>query len=123
MGFEIPDLQMSSQIEVRKERRTGNNVLARLKAPGEAQKAVVVGAHVDHLGRGRGAGSLARAQENGMIHYGADDNASGVGGILEIAQYLAGVKQIGEAIDNRNSGITGTSFQGALRKSSDYHTV
>lgn len=92
VGFEIPGLQMSSQIEVRKERRTGNNVLARLKAPGDAQKAVVVGAHVDHLGRGQGAGSLARAQESGMIHYGADDNASGVGGILEIAQYLADQK-------------------------------
>jgi Tol biopolymer transport system component len=95
MGFEIPDLRMGSQIEVRKERRIGNNVLARLKAPGEAQKAVVVGAHVDHLGRGRGAGSLARTEENGMIHYGADDNASGVGGVLEIAQYLAEQKARG----------------------------
>ncbi|MEE8350117.1 MAG: M28 family peptidase [Acidobacteriota bacterium] len=89
MGFEIPDIQMSAQIEIHKERRTGNNVVGRLKAPGEAQKAVIVGAHVDHLGRGRGAGSLARAEEDGMIHYGADDNASGVGGILEIAQHLA----------------------------------
>ena len=95
MGFEIPDVQMGSQIEIRKERRTGHNVLARMKAPGEAKKAVVVGAHVDHLGHGRGAGSLARAEENGMIHYGADDNASGVGGVLEIAQYLAGQKARG----------------------------
>ena len=30
-----------------------------------------------------------------MIHYGADDNASGVGGILEIAQYLADQKARG----------------------------
>jgi len=30
-----------------------------------------------------------------MIHYGADDNASGVGGVLEIAQYLAGQKARG----------------------------
>ncbi len=95
MGFEIPDLQMGSRIEVLKEKRPGHNVLARLKAPGEAQKAVVVGAHVDHLGHGRGAGSLARAEENGMVHYGADDNASGVGGILEIAQYLADQKARG----------------------------
>ena len=95
MGFEIPDLQIGSRIEVVKERRDGNNVLARLRAPGKARKAVVVGAHVDHLGRGRGAGSLARAEEHGMIHYGADDNASGVGGILEIAQYLADQKARG----------------------------
>jgi len=98
MGFEIPDLQIGSRIEVVKERRNGNNVLARLRAPGEGRKAVVVGAHVDHLGRGRGAGSLARAGEHEMIHYGADDNASGVGGILEIAQYLADQKARGDLL-------------------------
>ena len=87
MGFEIPDLQLSSEIEIRKEKRTARNVLARLRAAGQG-KSVVVGAHIDHLGRGRGAGSLAREEESGMIHYGADDNASGVGGVLEIAQYL-----------------------------------
>jgi hypothetical protein len=44
---------------------------------------------VDHLGRGEGPGSLARGEEKDKIHYGADDNASGVAGLLEIAEALA----------------------------------
>lgn len=48
---------------------------------------VVVGAHFDHLGWGGGASS--RDPENKAIHYGADDNASGTSGLLEIADKLA----------------------------------
>jgi len=44
---------------------------------------IIVGAHYDHLGRG-GQGSLA--QQEGEIHHGADDNASGVAGVLELAR-------------------------------------
>ena len=88
MGFEIPGLELEVEIDIRKEKRMGRNVLARLRSGGQPNDAVVVGAHVDHLGYGRGAGSLAREEERGLIHYGADDNASGVGAVLEIAQYL-----------------------------------
>ena len=88
MGFEVPGLELEVEIDIQKEKRMGRNVLARLSSGGQPDDAVVVGAHVDHLGYGRGAGSLAREEERGLIHYGADDNASGVGGVLEIAQYL-----------------------------------
>lgn len=44
---------------------------------------IVIGAHYDHLGRG-GAGSLA--PRSGEIHHGADDNASGTAGVLELAR-------------------------------------
>src|SRR4030095_5286451 len=43
---------------------------------------IIVGAHYDHLGRG-GEGSLA--PRSGEIHHGADDNASGTAGGLELA--------------------------------------
>ena len=46
---------------------------------------IVIGAHYDHLGRG-GEGSLAPRE--GGIHHGADDNASGVAGLLELARML-----------------------------------
>ncbi len=46
---------------------------------------IVIGAHYDHLGRG-GSGSLA--QREGDVHHGADDNASGVAGVLELARVL-----------------------------------
>jgi len=44
---------------------------------------IIIGAHYDHLGRG-GQGSLA--QKEGEIHHGADDNASGTAGVLELAR-------------------------------------
>jgi Zn-dependent M28 family amino/carboxypeptidase len=46
---------------------------------------IVIGAHYDHLGRG-GSGSLA--PRLGEIHHGADDNASGTAGVLELARVL-----------------------------------
>ena len=44
---------------------------------------IIIGAHYDHLGRG-GEGSLA--PRSGEIHHGADDNASGTAGLLELAR-------------------------------------
>jgi hypothetical protein len=46
-------------------------------------EAIIIGAHYDHLGQG-GAGSLAPRE--GEIHHGADDNASGTAGVLELAR-------------------------------------
>jgi hypothetical protein len=46
---------------------------------------VVIAAHHDHLGRGD-FGSLARPEDIGRIHPGADDDASGVAGMLELAR-------------------------------------
>ena len=49
-------------------------------------EAIVLGAHYDHLGRGD-EGSLAPRE--GEIHHGADDNASGVAGLIELARMLS----------------------------------
>jgi hypothetical protein len=51
---------------------------------------------VDHLGQGEISGSLAKGSEQGEIHYGADDNASGVAALLESAQYLSGLNDKGK---------------------------
>jgi hypothetical protein len=48
---------------------------------------VVVGAHYDHLGMG-GPGSSSRRPDTLAVHNGADDNASGVSALLEIAGKL-----------------------------------
>ena len=55
---------------------------------------IVVGAHYDHLGLGHDHNSLD-ANPDGKIHNGADDNASGTAGVLELARHLAqnGVKE------------------------------
>jgi len=63
--------------------------------PGEDEKLkdqyIVMGAHFDHLGMG-GPGSSSRAVDTIGIHHGADDNASGVAMMLELAQKFAGTK-------------------------------
>ena len=56
-------------------------------APGNDEY-VLIGAHYDHLGRG-GTNSLDRSGEEGKIHPGADDNASGVAWVMELAGALA----------------------------------
>jgi len=82
----LPDtLRLSLHIDIETTRATVNNVLAWL--PGQSDEYVIVGAHYDHLGRG-GVDSLAPSQI-GQIHPGADDNASGTAGVLELARLLA----------------------------------
>lgn len=49
---------------------------------------IVLGAHYDHLGLG-GPGSGSREPDTSAVHNGADDNASGVAGIIEIAEKIA----------------------------------
>lgn len=61
----------------------GRNVVAGIDHG--AQHTVVIGAHFDHLGHG-GEGSLA--PNSSEIHNGADDNASGVAAMLELAEKL-----------------------------------
>ena len=97
MGFELKGLQLAATIDVQKIKRTGRNVLGRMQA-GEtpSDQVIVVGAHVDHLGKGASSSSLTRDDESTAIHYGADDNASGVAGMLEIAEYLADQKARGK---------------------------
>ncbi len=53
-----------------------------------ADEYVVVGAHYDHLGHG-GSSALDRAGEENKVHPGADDNASGVAWVMELAASLA----------------------------------
>lgn len=54
----------------------------------KAEYTVVIGAHYDHLGVGEQGNSLD-ANPAGKIHNGADDNASGVAGVLELARYFS----------------------------------
>ena len=91
-GFDIPDTKLKVEIDVDQEKRTGRNVLGILSAGQTGphpNPAVVIGAHVDHLGAKAGQGSRATEKEQDQIHYGADDNASGVAALIEIAEFLA----------------------------------
>jgi hypothetical protein len=88
-SFAFPDsLHVALSVDIETTRATVNNVLAYL--PGKTDEYVIVGAHYDHLGRGN-YDSLAPSQI-GQIHPGADDNASGTAGVLELARMFAPLK-------------------------------
>ncbi len=69
-------------------KKTDHNVIAYLPPAAGVDEYVMVGAHYDHLGNG-GTSSLGRAGEENKIHPGADDNASGVAWVMELAGALA----------------------------------
>lgn len=64
---------------------TGFNILAYID--NKAENTIIIGAHYDHLGFG-GGGSLYRGTEK-LVHNGADDNASGIAILLNLAEKLS----------------------------------
>ena len=92
-GFALPDVTVTLQAVVEREKRTGNNVVGYLPATTSAATSskpwVALGAHYDHLGHGEAGNTLAGKDDAGKIHFGADDNASGSAAVLAIAATLA----------------------------------
>lgn len=81
---------LEASISVEKAHRVSQNVVAYLEGSDPALKNeyIVVGAHYDHLGLG-GNASGSRFPEQNKVHNGADDNASGVASLIEIARFFS----------------------------------
>jgi acetylornithine deacetylase/succinyl-diaminopimelate desuccinylase-like protein len=85
-SFVFPDsFKISLGVEIERKQATVHNVIGYL--PGETDEYIIIGAHHDHLGRGDQS-SLAPSQI-GEVHHGADDNASGTAGVIELARLFA----------------------------------
>ena len=96
-GINCDGLKLAAHIDIQQEKRTGRNVLGVLPRKSEPDfhiAPLIIGAHVDHLGMGGGSNSRVKDGAK-KIHYGADDNASGTAGLLEIAQWMADLKKQG----------------------------
>ena len=105
----LKKVKLKANIDVEQVVGTGRNVIGRLQVgDSPAPEAIIVGAHIDHLGRGTG-GSLAKGDEKGNVHVGADDNASGVAAMLEVAEFLAGLKRNGKLNMKRDVLFAGWS--------------
>ncbi|MGD0755351.1 MAG: M20/M25/M40 family metallo-hydrolase [Bacteroidales bacterium] len=87
------NVKVNGKAEILRELAGTRNVMMLL--PGENPKMkneyIILGAHFDHLGMG-GPGSGSRALDTIGIHHGADDNASGVAMMLELAKKFANTK-------------------------------
>jgi Zn-dependent M28 family amino/carboxypeptidase len=88
------DAKISVTVNVNQKETETQNVVALLSGTDNNLKNeyVVVGAHFDHLGMG-GPGSGSRVTDTIGVHNGADDNASGVAAVIQLAEKLAGEKK------------------------------
>ena len=98
-----------SDEEVKEE--TGKNVIGYLD--NGAQTTVIIGAHLDHLGYGgKGSGSMYSGE--GEVHNGADDNASGVAMLLQLAANLKDVADNNNylfiAFSGEEKGLFGSNY-------------
>ncbi len=84
---------INGKTEIVRESANTRNVVMILPGEDELLKNeyIIIGAHFDHLGIG-GPGSSSRAVDTIAVHHGADDNASGVAMMLEIAEKFAMTK-------------------------------
>jgi len=91
-SFDLPNVRVHIATEITRTRKTVRNVVAAIRGtdPALQNEWLVIGAHYDHLGLGD-RNSLAPSQV-GQIHHGADDNASGTSGVLELARLAANNK-------------------------------
>jgi aminopeptidase YwaD len=89
-SIDLPSITITLQTQIEKIYAQSANVLGYLSGSDSILKneVLVIGAHFDHLGMG-GEGSGSLNPDTIAIHHGADDNASGTAGILELAQYLS----------------------------------
>ena len=92
-GLSLPGIVLNIKTNIKRIRQKGSNIVAMVPPKSktgseENSEYVMLGAHYDHLGRGETGGFGIKGEE-GLIHNGADDNASGVAALLEIADYLA----------------------------------
>lgn len=87
-SFPVPGVTVEMDVRLIHERGRAWNVIGLLRGsdPNLRDQVVVVGAHYDHLGHG-GETSLAPSRY-GEVHPGADDNASGVAGVIGLAREL-----------------------------------
>lgn len=103
-----------------------NNVVAFLD--NKAAKTIVIGAHYDHLGVNE-HGNSTKMNSKGEIHNGADDNASGVAGVLELARMLSQNKSTEKAnyifalFSGEEDGLIGSKALAEVIKTQTPNTV
>ncbi len=76
-----------------KQYTTTNNVVATLRGTEKPDEYIIISAHYDHIGYGETGTTLLpeeveKLSKEELIHHGADDNASGTAGVLELAQFF-----------------------------------
>jgi hypothetical protein len=115
-SFDLKTAAAEIKVEIKRIEKASWNVGAFIPANdiNYSNEYLVIGAHFDHLGWGE-QNSLYMG-DIPMIHYGADDNASGTTGLLELAEKLISVKDqlkrnvVFTAFSGEELGLLGSSY-------------
>ena len=93
LNFDLPNIIIKASIELDLIKKRAANVVGIIKSGHRKYRDeyIAIGAHFDHLGLG-GKRSGSRQDDILAIHPGADDNASGISGLLEIGQKISSQK-------------------------------
>ena len=115
--FDLPSTTIKGSVSLNPIYTRSANVIGIIKSGNREfrDEHIVIGAHFDHVGMG-GEGSTSRKPGERTLHPGADDNASGIAGLLELAQKLTAQKSrlkrsvllIG--FDAEEKGLLGSKF-------------
>ncbi len=117
-SFELKDVKVDLSTETKEVEKTGRNVGGILEGsdPVLKNEYIVIGAHYDHLGIDQMREASMYKGKEPMIHHGADDNASGTSGLLEIAEKFGSIKSqlkrsiIFLAFSGEELGILGSTY-------------
>ena len=113
MGDASASLDVKLKVDIGDKKREGHNVVGYID--NGARTTVILGAHYDHLGYGEDGNSMLRNSNTPQIHNGADDNASGIAALIELAAMLKKSKLTGNnylfvAFSGEELGLFGSKY-------------
>ncbi len=90
-SFLIPATKAAIKTELIEERGESANIVGFLEGsdPEMKNEFIVIGAHYDHIGLGERGSRAKDDKAKDSIHNGADDNASGVAGLIELSEFFS----------------------------------
>lgn len=106
---------IKAKTEIIQNIKEARNVVFKITPNTQSKQYLVIGAHYDHLGMG-GEGVSSRMPDTVAVHNGADDNASGVSGLIELAGFLSSKKDslkkniVFVAFDAEEMGVLGSKY-------------
>ena len=117
-SFVLKNFQVELSAEVKEVQKIARNVGGVLEGndPVLKNEFIVIGGHYDHLGVDQLKESSMYKGADKQVHNGADDNASGTTGVLEVAEKLASIKNelkrsiIFLTFSGEELGILGSTF-------------
>ena len=117
VSFNIPTVTVSASVELKNIYSRAANVVGKIISRNHRYRDeyIIIGAHFDHLGYG-GPGSGSLKPDTTAIHNGANDNASGVAGLLELAHKLQSNRQLLKrsillvGFDAEEKGLLGSKY-------------